>query len=125
MGFLELAGIVLVLGVALPVCVGVIREVAGAVDIAEAASAKAGIMAAIGKTAVTKARAAAGKAPAVKLTAAVKAAETAATAETECADLLGPDRNARGDGRQQRDDQPISTRKLPDNPYPPGATLRP
>jgi hypothetical protein len=96
------------------------------VDIAEAALAKAGIMAAIGKTAVTKARAAAGKAPAVELTAAVKAAETAATVETaeaataepECADLLGPDRNARGDGRarQQRGEQPISTRKLPDHP---------
>jgi len=44
MGFLELAGIVLSLGVALPVCVGVIRKITGAVDVAETAMTKAGIV---------------------------------------------------------------------------------
>ena len=105
MRFLELAGIVFVFGVALPVSVGVIGEVAGAVDIAKAALAKAGVAAAVGKTAVAKARAASPKAAALETSAmgatktatSMKTAKAAATAKAECADLLGPERKASGD----------------------------
>jgi hypothetical protein len=140
MGFLELAGVVLILGVALPVGVGVIREIAGAVDVAEAAVTKAGIVAAVGKTAVAEARAAAGKAPAMEPAATVKAAEAAATVKaagpvetsetTPAAEgdgMLGPDREARGDcrPRHQRSAQFFSTQELLDHRYPPGATWPP
>ena len=82
------------------------------VDTAKAALAKAGVTAAVGKTAVTKTRAAA-KAPATEpaespateaTSSTMKAAKAATAAETECAGILGPDREA-GDDRcpgQQR-----------------------
>src|SRR5215831_14753632 len=122
--FLELTGVVLIFGVALPVAVGAIRIAAGAVDVAEAALAKAGIVAAIGKTAVAKARTAAGKAPSVECATTVKAAaaesaKSAAPTETpetaaERNRVFGPDGDAHGDRRgcQQGAGQPLSTRKL-------------
>ena len=88
MGFLELAGIVLSLGVALPVCVGVIRKITGAMDVTETAMTKAGIVAAVGKTAIAEARASPRKAPAmeaataVEPTAPMEAVKTPATVET-------------------------------------------
>src|SRR5215472_8057794 len=120
---LELAGVVLIFGVALPVAVGAIRVAAGAVDVAEAALAKAGIVAAIGKTAVAKARTAAGKASPVECAATVKASE----ATTKGYGALSPDRDAHGDrrARQQRSGQPLSANELPRHRYPPGATWRP
>jgi hypothetical protein len=54
MVFLELAGIVLILGVALGECVAAVGEAAGVVDVAKAAAAKAGIGAAVVKAAVAK-----------------------------------------------------------------------
>jgi hypothetical protein len=75
-----------------------IGEIAGAVDIAKAPAAEAGIGAAIAKTVVTKARTASGKAAAVEPAAAdatstVKAAATAESATATKRDgVLGPDR---------------------------------
>jgi hypothetical protein len=81
MRLLGLAGIVFVFGVALPVGVGVIRITAGAVDIPEPTTAKAGVMTAVGRAAITKPRAAAAKAAPLEPAAAMETAEAAATAE--------------------------------------------
>jgi hypothetical protein len=112
MGFLELARSVLILGVALLECVGMIGEAAGAVDVAKATPAEAGIGAPIGKAVVAKARSTAGEAAAVKPSKAsaveateASAAESAAT-EAAAGGVLGPDREADGERSpcQQRAD---------------------
>jgi hypothetical protein len=108
MGLLELAGIVLILGVALPECVGAVGEGAGIVDIAEASAAEAGVGAAVGEAAVTKACAASPKAAVEAPETSAKAATTVEAAKTtaaeaaaaaECIRVFGSDREARGDRR--------------------------
>src|SRR5215470_11812940 len=96
---LELAGVVLIFRVALPVAVGAIGVAAGAVDVAEAALAKAGIVAAIGKTA------------AAKSAAPMESPKTAAERNR----VFGPDRDAHGERRprQQCSRQPLSVDELP------------
>jgi hypothetical protein len=109
---LELTGIVLVLGVVLLECVSTIRIIAGVVDVAVAAAAKAGVGAAVGKAAIAKARAA-GEGGVVKTAKpAMKAAEPAATEAAKAAavepakaaeaaakrgGMLDPDGEPRGD----------------------------
>jgi hypothetical protein len=94
MGLLELAGVMLKFGMALPVGIGMIGEVAGVVDTAEATSAETGISAAVSKSPITEARTSAFKATEVGPTTAepatVEPAETTPvespepTAECRC-----------------------------------------
>jgi hypothetical protein len=109
---------VLVLGVALLEYAGMIREVAGAVDVAEPTAAEAGISAPIGKAVVAKARAAPGEAAAAEPAAAVEATEAAtaesATAKAAANGVVSPDREADGEGgSRQQCGQPLPIYRLP------------
>jgi hypothetical protein len=123
------------------------------VDAAPAAASKAGIRAAVGKTSVTKARAAGERAAVKAAEAAVKAAKTttmeateaaveaakaaatktakaatmeAAKAAAECDGALGSDCDARGDRcAHQKCGQLLPVRELPGHRCPPGATSQP
>src|SRR5208337_2086233 len=125
MGFLELAGIVLILGVALPECVGAVGEGAGIVDIAEASAAKAGVGAAVGEAAVTKACAASPKvaveAPETPVKAATTVEAAKATAAAERNGAFGSDREAGGECStcQQPAGQLLPVHELPGHRHSP------